>query len=270
MVFCQLKNSLTNIATTADDATIVHLVPLHRVKGSVRNSKKVTYVVSQRKTTTLMNKNIICFFHSFLLPEMYAWVVWERVEDGCGGNDTVLFWRFSAFFASHVQDQLKTLIYLSYSVSLLRGHLKATKHPSFSSLFYFRESRTKPSQGVGSSKFLLLLWRVSFILEFSLALKAQQAGTRPAPRVTWCLVVVFYGFLSLWSLLVSTSYIVFRLSSLILIVTNPVYTLLENTPLSSMPRTQSTQHFHWGTTCILFTLINMCTSCYATHLTYVT
>ena len=39
--------------------------------------------------------------------------------------------------------------------------------------------------------------------------------------------------------------------------------------LSSMLSMQLTQHLHWGNCCILFTLGNRCTSCYATHTTYV-
>ena len=38
--------------------------------------------------------------------------------------------------------------------------------------------------------------------------------------------------------------------------------------LSTMPPMQLMQHFCWGNTCILFTLGNRCTCCYATHTTY--
>ena len=42
-----------------------------------------------------------------------------------------------------------------------------------------------------------------------------------------------------------------------------------NMPPSIMPPKQFMWYFHRGTTCILFTLGNKCTSCYATYATYV-
>ena len=59
--------------------------------------------------------------------------------------------------------------------------------------------------------------------------------------------------------------IIFWTHTQILMVT-PVASMLHvDIPPSSIPSIQFTWHFHWRTTCILFTLRNRCTSCYSTH-----
>ena len=63
-------------------------------------------------------------------------------------------------------------------------------------------------------------------------------------------------------------YIIFQMLTQILMVMLPTYTLHLDTSFG-MPPTQFMSYFHWRTTCILFTLRKMYTSCYATHTTYV-
>ena len=48
----------------------------------------------------------------------------------------------------------------------------------------------------------------------------------------------------------------------------PTNMLHADTPPSSIPPTHCRWHFCWGTTCVLFTLGNRWTSCYAIHSTY--
>ena len=65
----------------------------------------------------------------------------------------------------------------------------------------------------------------------------------------------------------SLIYIIFSMPMQILMVTPPAYMLHVDMPPSSMPPMHLTWHYHWGTICILFTLGNRCTFCYATHTT---
>ena len=64
-------------------------------------------------------------------------------------------------------------------------------------------------------------------------------------------------------------YIIFWMSTRILMVIPPIYTFHVDTSPTGRPTMQFMQYFHWRTFSILFTLGNRCTSCYTTHATYV-
>ena len=81
---------------------------------------------------------------------------------------------------------------------------------------------------------------------FALLLNPWQSGARLEPRVIWCLVATFRGLSHL--LFVSAGYIIFQTPIEILMVIPPVCCL-------------QVKHFHWGNTCILFTLGNRFISC---------
>ena len=62
--------------------------------------------------------------------------------------------------------------------------------------------------------------------------------------------------------------LIFRMPTQIIVATPPASSWHVDMSPSSMSSTQFTCHFHWRKICVLFTLEERCSSCYATHATY--
>ena len=125
-------------------------------------------------------------------------------------------------------------------VSLLQSHLKASSPHSFCLLHNFHKS--------------------DIISSPSLPPNHHQSGTKPELRVTY-LIAAFQFLLVTWY----SGYLrKFSWSHL----QSAAYVLYIDMPPSSVPPMQFTQHFHWWSTCILFTIGIRCTSCYATHVAH--
>ena len=140
------------------------------------------------------------------------------------------------------------LFFLNFRESRTEPSSKVSNHLTFSSLLYFRKSRTGPSQAS-------LHWAIWHMVRTPIDLTSSC-----------CLLPVFSLFSTrLWRLFdipdAQRKFLWPHLQS-------TVYMLHMNTPPSSRPAMQLTRHFHGKTNCILFNLGSRCTSSYTTHTTY--